>query len=336
MTGQDVPYHLRVNKYVERQLFVETLEAVDKWRPLKGGYYVAMGGRQMEDFRLIHNRLGVERMRSLEQDSSMKVRQEFNRPLGFVECTDTSTSDFLVGLDGFVDSVGGSPLIVWFDFASAKDRQAQLREAQSLVTGLRDGDVIKITMNGEPKSFGEQRDGESGVAMRRRRAENLENRLGGFTVAGSIDSSKVNHVGVAGAIGCAIWRALQGGCRSSAGPKARLLSSYRYTDGMHQMVTVTAILISPEMVEEFEGEMQKRHIRLPERGGYDRPELIDVPDLSIKERLTIDSFLFDKEIDELVDELPFFPNSEKEKAKGMLERYVTHYRRYPSFIPLGS
>ena len=44
MSGVDVPYHLRPNKYVDRQIFIDLLHRLDRVRPLSRSVYVIKVG----------------------------------------------------------------------------------------------------------------------------------------------------------------------------------------------------------------------------------------------------------------------------------------------------
>jgi hypothetical protein len=58
MSGSEVSYNLRPNKFVERQLFVELLTKICRQPPSKYAY-ISLGGPQLEDHRLMHRRLAV-------------------------------------------------------------------------------------------------------------------------------------------------------------------------------------------------------------------------------------------------------------------------------------
>ena len=86
MSGAMVPYHIRPNKYVERQLFIELLSHVDKVVPIVDYLYVSMGGRLLEDFKLLHGRLNLLKMMSIECDEVTYQGQLFNCPMGHIDC----------------------------------------------------------------------------------------------------------------------------------------------------------------------------------------------------------------------------------------------------------
>jgi len=54
MTGEQIPYHLRPNKYVERELFCELLLRLGSQFDLKKYMYASMGGKFLTDHYLMH------------------------------------------------------------------------------------------------------------------------------------------------------------------------------------------------------------------------------------------------------------------------------------------
>ena len=62
-------YHLRPNKYVDRCLFVAALERINTIIKLKSHRYIGFGSYLFDDFKLLHDRLDISSMISLEADS---------------------------------------------------------------------------------------------------------------------------------------------------------------------------------------------------------------------------------------------------------------------------
>jgi hypothetical protein len=68
--------------------------------------------------------------------------------------------------------------------------------------------------------------------------------------------------------------------------------------------------------------------RAPE---WDGVQLIEVPDLSPKERTTINQLLRTDNDFNLHRDLPFRLDSTESESLRLFKSYVVHYRRYPSF-----
>ena len=49
-------------------------------------FYVSMGGRLMEDFKLVHSRFGIRSMISIEMNETAYQRQVFNKPFAEIHC----------------------------------------------------------------------------------------------------------------------------------------------------------------------------------------------------------------------------------------------------------
>ncbi len=99
MSGSSVAYHLRVNKYVDRRLFVEALEFVARYQAVRDMGYVSMGGGYLEDFRVMHQSLGIQRMLTFDMDEWVVQRQMVNKPYGFVECEVASSGEIVDRFD---------------------------------------------------------------------------------------------------------------------------------------------------------------------------------------------------------------------------------------------
>ena len=80
MSGTDVPYHLRPNKYVDRQIFIDLLHRLDRVRPLSSSVYVSMGGKFLDDHKAIRFAFDLKASVSLEKFAEVVPRQNFNKP----------------------------------------------------------------------------------------------------------------------------------------------------------------------------------------------------------------------------------------------------------------
>ncbi len=152
MSGHAVPYQLRPNKFVERQLFLDILDFVRVWNGPSKYLYAAMGGRFLEDFKQVNSRFAIEHMISIESDKTTCQRQDFNR-LGFIECRKQTSEQFIDGFDRLVSEHPNKRFLVWLDYTEANKRGKQLGEFRQLVSKLSPGDVAKITLNANSQSY---------------------------------------------------------------------------------------------------------------------------------------------------------------------------------------
>ena len=66
--GSSLPYRLRPNKAVDRELFLSLLMRLAPKLALEKYHYVGLGGPFLEDFRLVHGRLGIAKMTCIETE----------------------------------------------------------------------------------------------------------------------------------------------------------------------------------------------------------------------------------------------------------------------------
>ena len=119
--------------------FLDLLDFVRVWNGPSKYLYASMGGRFLEDFKLVNDRLAIEHMISIEVDETTSERQAFNRPLGFIECRNQSSGDFIVEFNHIVadhrdgGSSSGSIMRLRISEAPTSFRSAGIRSE----TGIR-------------------------------------------------------------------------------------------------------------------------------------------------------------------------------------------------------
>jgi len=328
MSGGNIAYNLRPNKFVERQLFVELLGKVCVGSPDQY-VYVSLGGPQLEDQRLVHQRLGWTKLFSLEADWVVYQRQVFNlRP--YIYCMNDSTADFVRDFDAYADLYSGNEFIIWFDYADAKKRREQLVEYETLLNRLEDRDILKITMNANPNTLGEKRSGEKHEELQVRRLEFLRNQLDDY-LPDTIEHTEMTSRGFAPILCNVIEKASLNAVRDRPRLQPIPVAIFEYQDSYHQMLTVTVRLTRKNEVDSFRQNLQSQGWQyLP--ADWENATRINVPNLTAKERLFIEGLLFSKQHKEIHEELPFrFDNDEALSLK-ILQAYAEHYRRYPSYF----
>jgi len=330
MSGANVPYQLRTNKFVERQLFLDILDFVRVWNGPSKYLYASMGGRFLEDFKLINDRFAIERMVCIELDETTARRQAFNCPLGFIECRCQSSGDFILDFDRLLAGAAGLRIIVWLDYAVANERGTQLQEYQELVSKLAPGDVVKVTLNANPQSirqpwqFGVRGDFQKAVI------DNLIVQLGDYAPKEEITPQDASPKQFARVLARSVKIAALKGIGGKGDATIEPLGSYRYRDGEHQMLTVTA-LVSNEELTGLTGS-DERFREWPFRSDeWDKVYEINVPDLSPGEREHINRLLTTKEEYHIHQELPFRLDADETESLRSFKSYVQHYRRYPTF-----
>jgi len=330
MSGANVPYQLRTNKFVDRQLFLDILDFVRVWNGPSKYLYASMGGRFLEDFKLINDRFAIERMVCIELDETTAKRQAFNCPLGFIECRCQSSGDFILDFDRLVAGATDFRTIVWLDYAVANERGTQLQEYQELVSKLAPGDVVKITLNANPNSVRNSADFRVRGDFLKAVIDELLVQLGDYAPKEEVTPQDANPRQFAWVLARSVKIAALKGVGAKGEATIEPLGAYRYRDGEHQMLTVTALISN----EKLTGSMgsDERFREWPFRSEeWDKVHEINVPDLSPREREHINRLLTTKEEVHIHQDLPFRLDSDEKESLRYFKNYVQHYRRYPTF-----
>lgn len=323
MSGGQVAYHLRPNKAIERQIFVELLTRFHGFRAIYDYTYVGFGGPFMEDFRIIEGHFGVARMISLEGDAAVIERQKFNRPFTSIECRQQLSGEFIAN---YATDVSGNA-IIWLDYAKANDRRAQLGEFQSLLTKLQAYDVIKITMNANVATLPIPSDAPRDNP-RPARFVAAEKQLGEYwhSTVSENDMTRDAFPGVV--LGCVLRAA------SQALPPGRELqfivaTSFVYADSEHSMLTVTGVVTPVSEVARLRLALRLKSWDLAYRPG-NAPIPIIAPVLSTRERVFLERLL-PKYRRTIASRGKFqVGKSDPETAK-LLSSFARFHRYYPHF-----
>jgi len=111
-------------------------------------HYVGLGGPFLEDFRLVHARLGIARMTCVESEEEVHKRQVFNQPITSIECVHSTLEDYLDGQDF------ETPAVVWFDYTDPKAITTQIQRFSRTVGTVPIGSILRVTLNANPESLG--------------------------------------------------------------------------------------------------------------------------------------------------------------------------------------
>jgi len=153
-SGSSLPYRLRPNKAVDRELFLALLTRLAPKMGLQKYHYVGLGGPFLEDFRLLHSRIGIGGKRAgrtvgkltcVESDPDVHKRQLFNRPVASIKCVYSTLEDFLD------KTTFSAPAIIWFDYTEPSGRLTQIRRFASTINKVPLGSILRITLNAQPE-----------------------------------------------------------------------------------------------------------------------------------------------------------------------------------------
>lgn len=336
MSGAAVAYHLRPNKHVERHLFVDLLDHVDRWNPISSYLYVGFGGVYFEDFKLLHAHFGVDKMLSIENQRWVFERQKFNVPYGCIHPKNLDSSDFIRDVERFRIRYKVANILCWLDYATSAELAGQLNEIKSVLPNLAANDVLKVTLPANPSVLGVKREGMPDADLFDKRLEILRNRLLGTQfLPDGLTANRMTERHYPEVLCETFRRAAAEAMRESPNLVFQPLGSYVYKDTT-QIVTFTGIVLEADKVDEF---LEKTSLKKFDLGGPAWELIkIEVPELSLREKLKLDQVIFKQtstpkkhrpvEV-QIKMGLKFAP--EVVDSRRMIENYIRFYRYYPSF-----
>ena len=307
-------YHLRPNKYVDRQLFVMALERLNSHKQLSGYHYVGFGSYMFDDFKLIHNRLHITNMTSLECDTSIISRAEFNLPYKCINLRTQSSTDFISN-----EELKDTGNIIWLDYTNPAELGSQFSDYSALLSLLYPMDIIRITLNANPSSLGKP---PSVSDIHAKRLEELRSRIDSHlpTNIKPEDLVTKNYP-------MTLLKCLKKASLSVLRGKYYLLPLMAtvYQDGQ-QMLTFTGIVVDSEIensIKECFSELDFISC------DWDKLNYVTIPELTIKETLAINNKLPSSDARQQIQEafgFVFDLNKPEE-----LDSYISFYKYYPRF-----
>lgn len=274
--GSSLPYRLRPNKAVDRELFLSLLMRLAPKLALEKYHYVGLGGPFLEDFRLIHGRVGIAKMTCIETEEQVHKRQLFNRPIASIECVHKSLEDYLDETD--LDS----PAIIWFDYTEPKGITSQIERFARTIGTVPIGSVLRITLNANPSSLGRPDGNLSEAELMEWRLQAFQRRLGALFPNGLIaDGMKQENFGKS--LLHALKLAVEKEVLSFRDRRIVWALATHYADGQ---AMVTAALVVCQNDDKTIEEIVKAW---EFHATTDAPHRVDLPALSTLERLTMES-----------------------------------------------
>lgn len=333
MPGGDVAYQLRVNKAVDRNIFIDTLLRLSGYiDSIKQYTYYGFAGPFFEDFKLLHLRLSIDKMVSLESDSTVYKRQEFNKPYSCIEIHNQSSSAYINKIKNQEEGEElHSPCIVWLDYAKANDRANQIYEFQSLISTMRHGDIAKITLNASPNALrakSDKKQSELDDLRKQAYCDRMDDKL--VPDCEPYYFSKKDKL--ARIVYYALYAALIADETGSPTIFQPILIT-NYADGPHAMLTCTGIVLDRDRKDDFlkKTQIEKWDMYAADCLDWEKVNIneINVPALTVKEKVTIDAHLpASCDTKTLAKQISDEGIGIKEKE---IEDYIKYYRYYPNY-----
>lgn len=324
------PYHLRTNKAVDRLLLVEVIRNLCSQSQLLNNTYYTFGGPFLQDLRVMDHFFPTMSLVSIESNKQTYKRQQFNQFCSRIDLHNITFANFLTRYEPSPND------IFWLDYTDLKFERFD--EFQRLLRKVLPTTIIRITLRAVPEI-------EIGL-LRSRLSETEIDRLlnvwqKGFEeefdaiIPDDIDlreafdkRAKFANL-VKGMVNIAASKALDfPGSKTDFIP----VQVTRYEDHT-QMVSVTGVVCRRGDEQNIRDRLQAIRFANFDWGSCDK---IDIPDLTVKERLHLEAFLptrSDEDAGEILHEaLGYAIDNGERRSKGKLTQYATCHRDYPNFI----
>lgn len=314
------PYHLRVNKAIDRFLLIDLLWVLQRRCDLSNYTYYGLGGPFLEDCRLINQFFPRMRICSIEEDEQTYLRQEYHKFTRNLYLEHKDLEDFLFEFSG------EDREIFWLDFPNMKYKL--FCEFSDVLTKVGEYSIIKMTVNAELRSYRINSSPKRRTCMDKFREEY------GNVLPTSFDESCFSNSSdyvrlIQDMVRIQTDRALPAHARGNI---FQLLNSSYYSDGT-TMLSVTGIVVPIDKVSDIRQLFENWEFANLD---WNTPLNIDIPILSIKERLKLERLLpsLDSECSDLSDALGYQIDPGRAAHKNMLSQYRDFHRFYPTFAKI--
>lgn len=326
MSGDDIPYQLRPNKFIDRQLFMELLSRLIVPRGPEKYIYVSMGGRHLIDHHAAYNQLGIEAQYSFDRNANEVERQRLNRPTGKTVCAQLDSADLPLKLDEILATFPRKRnLIVWLDYTGA-ERRTQFQEVVQTLVRLRDGDVFRVTLNASAGTLskGDDWKTEGAPDPGKYRADRLREQIEEYMPTAV---TSISDTGLGSTLAQCLELAVKAAeaQKTALRIKPALLTAYR--DGARMLTATVAISESNAEIPFPPPAFSRWKYSC---GGWDDIQEIYAPVLSTRERSRLDARLHGGAT-KMLDSLRFFPNKDRPRSLEALRSYREFHRFYPVF-----
>ncbi len=236
-TFEKFNYALRPAKNIERKMICEGLSRIARIASPKTYRYIGFGGVGFVDFSILHQRLGVDDMISIEIEEDAKSRVEFNRPYSCIRMKWGSSHDVLPALKW------NKRCITWLDYD--KHINAKMLSDIALCTSaMRSGSAIIVTVNADPGSI------DTNIDSASKRLNDLNSQLGKNKLRLSVKGTDLAGWGLANVCRQVVIDEIARTLKQRNGPLPKeqhltfhQIFHFRYRDGS-RMVTIGGFFLN--------------------------------------------------------------------------------------------
>lgn len=325
------PYHLRANKAVDRFLLIDILRKIWGGSDLPKATYYGFGGPFLEDHRLLDQYFPSIGLVCIESNSHTHRRQRFHRCNKRVRLLQTDFSSFISSIyePGDID-------VFWLDYTDNK--YLRIAEFAGLLTRVNPGSIVKITLRAESSDFPSEKSGcwlsEKAVSLLETSfIEEFTKEYDKALPARKIIPADFRDANFPALIQDILHVASQQALPASAGTQFQILHSCVYSD-QTQMYSLTGVVANtsdiPNIIKRLSGWRFANTNWLP-------PIHIDVPVLSVKERLRLEALVPNKLSSgkALARSLGYNIDNGGGHSEEKLRQYADFCRYYPMFAKVG-
>jgi hypothetical protein len=312
-------YHLRSNKAVDRLTLIDILKRISKLHDLGEYTYYTLGGPYLEDCRQLYEFYPEITMVSIEENEETYKRQLFHIP-----CREAQMKLKNEEFNSFVARYesNNQKSIFWLDYAAL--RYSYFDEFMNLLGKVAAGSVIKVTLRCEPKDYFGRDEAETSERVRAFQREFAE------VLPHPSDEPPNRFIDFARLIQGMVQIAAQKTLSSAMPVKFLPISSFCYADG-DGIFTLTGIVCLRGGISRVKRVFDRWDLRNLD---WSDPRLIDVPALSTKERLRLQSKLPRRGNagNALRVALGYLIESDTERTNAKLQQYADFHRFFPYFM----
>jgi len=313
------PYHLRLNKAVDRATLIEVIRALEL-NPAECVYF-GFGGPYLEDFRLMYEFFPQMDMFSIENSKETCKRQRFHLPCCTIKLINRDMKTFLARHNLPNDKKS----IVWLDYNDLE--YGNFADFQVVLTKVAPDSIVKITLRADPKDFR----GPDPKEVEEKR-DNFRKKFSEFLPNPSKLQRRLRKLPylLQDMLRIASQQALPGDSPLIFQP----VLSFFYNDGT-QMFTLTGVVCRREEASKIEKALKNwKSINLKWNLKWNKPQSIDVPTLSTKERLYLATMLpcSKNPGKTLRKALGYLIEDDQSSTEEKLKQYSDFHRYFPYFI----
>ncbi len=302
-------YQLRPNKAVDRLIFVEAIRRLETRGRLDEYTYYGLGGPYLEDFRLLYEMCPTIRMVSLERDPDILKRQRFHVPCNRLTLEEVELRSFVAQYDP-----RNEKSIFWLDYTGLE--YAHFETFAALLGKVAADSMIKLTLRAKWNDY---------LA----KAQEFRERFGALMPDPAADPPTTNE-GYASLLQAIVRIAAQRALPSAVPLMFQPICSFYYSDGT-PMFTVTGLVCFRS-----EKNAMRAAFRSWEFASFNwaKPKRIDVPILTTKERLHLQSRLpcHRRSGQVLRRTLGYLIDENQNKTDSTLKQYALFHRYSPYFM----